>query len=312
MPSSCRPPKPPHERSLGHRVPRPSPASTRVVELLNFLAAHPGESFRLSELARRVGFNKATAHGMLAVLADAEYLVYDPADKTFSLGPSVIELSMSAIRYESKLAAFAQEEMEALAKAVGAQCLANTIVGDEFLVIATAGEPAAGAAGTELGYRGRLVPPIGMVFHAWASDAVIDRWLDRASADAGERIRYRKLLSAVRERGFSVSADRETRGRLEQALAQLREGNGAADVRGTLTELIADISRDEHELVEIVPEQSAPRPPDLRAGLRRPGRRAHGPADHRPTGAERGRTAGVRGADRRGRRSRHPARLRRP
>ena len=235
-------------------MPRPSPASTRVVELLNFLAAHPGESFRLSELARRVGFNKATAHGMLAVLADAEYLVYDPADKTFSLGPSVIELSMSATRYESKLAAFAQDEMEALAKAVGAQCLANTVVGDEFLVIATAGKPAAGAQGAELGYRGRLVPPIGVIFHAWASDAVIDRWLDRASADEGERIRYRKLLSAVRERGFSVSADREARVRLEQALAQLRDGNGAADARGTLMELIADISRDEHELQEIVPE----------------------------------------------------------
>ena len=60
--------------------------------------------------------------------------------------------------------------------------------------------------------------------------------------------------SATRERGFSVSADRETRGRLEEALAQLREGNGATDARGTLTALIADISRDEHELLEIVRE----------------------------------------------------------
>jgi hypothetical protein len=44
-------------------VARQSPATSRLVNLLNFLASHPGESFRLSEIARRPEFNKATAHG---------------------------------------------------------------------------------------------------------------------------------------------------------------------------------------------------------------------------------------------------------
>ena len=120
-------------------MPRPSPASTRIVELLDFLADHPDESFRLSEIARRVGFNKATAHGMLAVLADAGYLAYDASAKAFSLGPTVVGLAQAAVAHESKLAVFARPEMQALSESIGTQVLANTTAGDEFVVIASAG-----------------------------------------------------------------------------------------------------------------------------------------------------------------------------
>src|SRR5207244_378633 len=49
-------------------VARPAPGADRVVRVLDFLAAHPDEPFTLSELARRLELNKATAHALLVTL----------------------------------------------------------------------------------------------------------------------------------------------------------------------------------------------------------------------------------------------------
>ena len=236
---------------------RYSPAADRVVRLLNFLAAHSGESFRLSEVARRLDFNKATAHSMLATMTDAEYLTYNADDKTFSLGPAVITLAVAAVEEDEKLALFARHEMVSLAKSVRAQVIANVVSGEEVVVIGSEGEPVPGSRGTRVGYRGRLVPPIGMVYHAWASPVQVDRWLDRIYADAKERARYRTLLSVVAERGFSVAADEEMRQRLAVVLDGLQGASGDT-ARGVLREVFADLARGEHEheLVDIVEDRT--------------------------------------------------------
>jgi DNA-binding IclR family transcriptional regulator len=232
---------------------RYSPAADRVVRLLDFLAAHPGESFRLSEVARRLDFNKATAHGMLATMTDAEYLTYNADDKTFSLGPAVITLASATVKEDEKLALFARHEMASLAKSVRAQVVATVVSGEELVVIASEGEPARGGRGTRVGSRARSIPPLGMVFHAWASPVQVDRWLDRIHADARERARYRTSLSVVAERGFSVAADEEIRERLDVALDGL-QGASAEIARRTLREVIADFARGEQELVDTIVE----------------------------------------------------------
>ena len=101
-----------------------------------------------------------------------------------------------------------------------------------------------------------MVPPLGMIYHAWASDARVDVWLDRFSAEAQERARYKTLLAVVHERGYSVSADQEARERLDLAIEALHDNAGDNDVRRKLTALIADIARGEHELMEIAPNRS--------------------------------------------------------
>jgi DNA-binding IclR family transcriptional regulator len=236
-------------------MPRPSPASTRVVELLDFLADHADESFRLSEIARRVGFNKATAHGMLAVLAETGYLSYEDSDKTFRLGPTVVALGQAAVAEDSKLAIIALPELERLAETAGSQVVANVTQGDEFLVIASAGKPS-GGRGAQVGYRGRMVPPIGMIYHAWASEARVDVWLDRISADGQERARYRTLLAIVHERGYSISADQEMRQRLDVALEELHNRASDPNLRTRLTALVSEIARGEHELMEVATDRS--------------------------------------------------------
>jgi DNA-binding IclR family transcriptional regulator len=192
---------------------------------------------------------------MLGTLTDTEYLSYDAEGKTFSLGPAVITLSCAAVKEDEKLALFAGPEMAALAKSVRAQVVANVIAGEETVVIASEGEPAAGGRGTRVGYRGRLAPPLGMVFHAWASAGQVDRWLDRIRADAQERARYRTLLSVVAERGFSVAADQEIRARLDVVLDGL-QGASEDIARSTLRDAIAEFARGEHELGDIVEDRT--------------------------------------------------------
>ncbi|MDQ1374283.1 MAG: hypothetical protein QOJ09_1621, partial [Actinomycetota bacterium] len=85
----------------------------RAIGVLDFLAAHPGEGFTLSELARRLDLNKATAHALLATLTDAGYLLRHPTRLTFQLGPALIALGASA-QGQFEAADFAREEMRAL------------------------------------------------------------------------------------------------------------------------------------------------------------------------------------------------------
>jgi DNA-binding IclR family transcriptional regulator len=234
-------------------VPRPSPAATRVVDLLEFLASHPADSFRLSEIARRLDFNKATAHGMLAELATAGFLYYDDADKTFRLGPALVHLAQVAVDDDASVVRIAEPEMRALAEDVGAQCLANAIIGDQFMVLAAYGKASRGR-GAFAGYRGLVVPPIGMIFYAWAAQSRVDGWLDRIGADARERARYRRLLQTVAERGYSISADQELRERLDRVVEELARVP-EEEAREALNSIIGDLAGGDHELVEIAPER---------------------------------------------------------
>jgi len=67
-----------------------------VVRILDFLAGRPEERFGLSDLARRLGLSKPTCLGIVTSLTDAGYLVRDPGDKTYRLGPSLITLGHKA------------------------------------------------------------------------------------------------------------------------------------------------------------------------------------------------------------------------
>src|SRR5207248_704067 len=71
-------------------TPRPAPGAERVVAVLNFLTAHPDESFTLSELARRLGLNKATCHALLMTLTEAGYVLRHPTRMTYMLGPALV------------------------------------------------------------------------------------------------------------------------------------------------------------------------------------------------------------------------------
>jgi DNA-binding IclR family transcriptional regulator len=187
-------------------VARPAPATDRTITILNFLAERPDESFTLSELSRRLGIAKGTAHPQVAALCAAGYLLRHPVTKTIMLGPALIGLGNAAASGRSELVEYARDEMGRLAADLDLQCVASAIMGEEMVLLARVGH--IGALGLHVGLgRVPLVPPFGTVFLAWDSPDAIDGWLHRLDRGLSEveLARYRQAVATVRRRGYSVS-----------------------------------------------------------------------------------------------------------
>jgi DNA-binding IclR family transcriptional regulator len=223
---------------------RPSPGVERAVAVLDFLAAHPGEAFTLSELARRLDLNKATSHALLNSLTTAGYLLRHPTRMTYTLGPALIALGTAA-QHQFEAADFAREEMRSLSDELGLECLATTAVGDDMLIVARAGAPR--ALGTvQPGQRLPLTPPLGSVFMAWAAEDDVQRWLDRAPAEDADQ--YRAGLEAVRRRGYAVGLEADPRATLGRALADLTED---APARRLVEQLLDELGHQEYILTAV-------------------------------------------------------------
>jgi DNA-binding IclR family transcriptional regulator len=229
---------------------RPAPSVTRVVSLINLLGEQTGEFLNLSEIARRLELNKATAHGILTALNDAGYIVRHPESGGYTLGPGLVRVGRSAMQREYEIVAIARREMEELAEATGCQCAVTGTHRDQIVVTAITGS-AAEPPGTIVGQRGPRLPPYGLVFLAWAEPAEIEQWLERARLCEDEKAHYRELLDVVRERGFSIPGHVELRVRLEQTVRRLLHDVIDREVRETLVTLMAEMARESTEITEI-------------------------------------------------------------
>jgi DNA-binding IclR family transcriptional regulator len=216
----------------------------RTVAVLDFLASRPREAFSLSDLARHLELNKATAHATLAALVDAGYLGRRP-NKTYLLGPAAVALGRAALARHPALEV-ARPEIETLAAELDLEVIASVADGEEIVVLAVAGTPQPLTPSVQVGQRLPLVPPLGTVFMAWAPPAEVDAWLGRVgpSATAAERGRYRQALAVARERGCTVALDAEARRRLATELA----GRGDRDA---VRAVVEELGHEDYLLVEV-------------------------------------------------------------
>lgn len=198
---------------------RRTPAVERAVSVLNHLAAQPDASFTLSELARDLDMNKATAHALLATLVEVSYLVRDEESKTYKLGPGLIAVGTAALE-SFPVATIAQGRMEALSAELELECVGSTAIGDEIVILASAGTPRPLGMNVRPGTRLPLVPPLGTVFVAWEGRERIDSWLAQLGpeADEDDLARFRRALEVVRDRGFSVGLGGDEQQRLVESL----------------------------------------------------------------------------------------------
>jgi DNA-binding IclR family transcriptional regulator len=225
-------------------MPRSSPGVARVVGVLDFLAEHPDEVFNLSELCRRVDLNKATAHSLLGELTDAGYLVRDPVDKTYGLGPRLLAVGLAAGHSERLVLSRARRHLRRLASDLDVRCVASTRRGDDIVILEVAGRDRPFGMSIQPGHRVPFVPPVGTVFIAWSSETEIERWLGRGGDEvATNETTYRAALEAVRRRGCSLSVDGPARARLEEALT-LGE-------QGPVAEAVHDLVRQRYFLLDV-------------------------------------------------------------
>jgi len=223
-----------------------SPSARRVVAVVDFLASRPGECFGLSELARTLELSKATTHALCATLTEAGWLLRNPADKTYTLGPALIAAGHAAGARQLDLVDHARPVMEELAALLSAQVVASSTVGDEMVLLATTGRPGPMWLAFTVGQRIPLAPPLGTVFLAWAPAEAVDRWLDRLGPGASEqdKARLRSALGVVRRRGYALNLEAVANLNLSRALS-------GRDEAGALTVVVEELAHEEYLLQEL-------------------------------------------------------------
>jgi DNA-binding IclR family transcriptional regulator len=219
-------------------VARPAPSVDRTIRLLNYFAANPGEQYALSDIARRLEFNKATCHAMLNELVNAGVLLRNPATKTYGLGPTLVTWGVASAFDAYQALEFAEPEMERLRERLDASCVARGMVGHDTVVLARRDTDRPIASFMPVGHRLRAVPPIASEFMAWADETVVAEWLGRLDVplDDPEVDRHRQLLEDVREQRYRLLLSEATD--LEDLLDELRTASDDEDqLDDTLDEL---------------------------------------------------------------------------
>jgi DNA-binding IclR family transcriptional regulator len=230
-------------------VARRALSATRAADLLNFLAAHPGDAFSYSHLAQHLQINLASTHSLLIALSECGYLTRNPHDRTFSLGPALVALGDAALR-ENPAVDQARVHMRRLSRELGREMLALVRAGSDALCIARAGPAQAPGRTLRVGQRIPLMAPLASVFVAWAPADEIERWLVRGAVPRREQRRQGEVLRRVRERGFSVALEVAGRRQIGELLDELAENPHSASLRSEMREVISELGRARYQLDE--------------------------------------------------------------
>lgn len=182
--------------------------TARVVAVIDYLAAHPDESFGATALARILDISKSTCLAVLTTLTDAGYLIQHPARRDYRLGPGLITAGQSALSRFHDLSN-AHPVMAACAAELGMSISAATIADDQIVVLDLVGHSDPFRGLQRIGVRVPFEPPYGAVFVAWADPVTWARWT--ASADpqlsVAQLDNLRAAVRSARDRGFLVLLD---------------------------------------------------------------------------------------------------------
>lgn len=218
---------------------RASPPTDRVVRILDFLAGRPQERFGVSELARRVGLTKPTCLGIVTSLCEAGYLVRDPADKTYRLGPSLITLGLRA-QQSMRASPAAREQLRRLSMRFGATAALSAVVNDRITLLDLVA-PAGARPGVEVGQSYPFAPPVGLMFVLWDDEAERD-WLRREPTIPlrTDTQRLARVVASCRADGYLVERQTAAGRRLYSLMAGMPT-ELPDELRALLGELVSDI-----------------------------------------------------------------------
>jgi DNA-binding IclR family transcriptional regulator len=200
------------------------------------LARNPARSFTLSEIARRLLLNKATAHALLNTMAGVG-LLERHTDFTFSLGREMIALGQAALS-RHRVVGFARQEAATIAAQTRMNCTVSIYSGEHIVIVGNSGPlPEVGSAATP------LVPPFGSVFLAWSKEEEVEAWLARAgNISEAARETLLSALDGVRKLGFHMTRPIDRMG----LFLEFARIDGYADDRGlarSVRKVMGDLSK---------------------------------------------------------------------
>ncbi|XVQ07028.1 IclR family transcriptional regulator [Spirillospora sp. CA-255316] len=237
---------------------RPAPAAARALKIIDLLVTHRGEQFTISDIARRTGTSLGSTHAVLAVLEETGYLSRHPVRRTYGLGPALVSAGMAALEQHPAIRV-ATEQISKLAAELDADVVVTAATPAEIVFVVVGGTGSRYGPGFREGERVPLVPPLGLVFMAWADPGEVEAWLGRAPV-ALERDRVELALATVRERGYALGrASAMTRALgdrpVSSAAAHPDDGGvGDGDAGDGRDALVASISlHDDYDLPTVEP-----------------------------------------------------------
>ena len=236
----------------GASVPDHSNPTSRVMDVLKFLAAHPTDAFTLAEIAKHVGLSNGSAHRLLTTMASGQFLSRNEKHRTYSLGIALVAIGQAAIERHRGIE-IARREVARLARELNVQCSANAVVDGDILVLVKEGTAQSHLGLTRVGERRPLVPPVGLCHVAWGGDAVIRDYAGKADGVLGEAMREHLLaaLPIIRARGFAIAANGASSGRSRQAMATPADQVRDAAYWARVFDLVGHLTADEIQLVDI-------------------------------------------------------------
>lgn len=186
-----------------------APAVQKAFQLLN-VVAESRSGLGVTEIAQRLGFSKSTTHGLIQGLLKTGALVQSPHQKTFFLGPTVVELAFRSWNYW-RVQKQAQPILEALRDQIDETVFLGVLSRVRGIITATA------AASKPLKISappGTTVPllagAVGKVFLSGlkterAKAIIRERGLRRYTPHSIiSETQYLKELSAVRKKGYAL------------------------------------------------------------------------------------------------------------
>lgn len=214
------------------------------MRILDFLATRPDERFGLSELARRLDLSKPTCLGIVSALCDAGYLVREPGDKTYRLGPALITLGHRA-QESLRVSPAARDELRWLSARFGVVAALSGVIDDRITLIDLVAPPGV-RAGVEVGQSYPFAPPVGLMFVLW-DDEALREWLAKEPTLPlrTQTARLHRVIENCRDDGYLV--ERQTPGgRRLYALMAGMSTDLPDELRALLGELISDIGERVH------------------------------------------------------------------
>jgi DNA-binding IclR family transcriptional regulator len=219
-------------------------AANRAIQVVDFMSVHPGQPYSLTEISRALKINAASTLSVLAALTEAGYVVRHPAHKTYTLGAALVAVGHAALVQNPAVSA-ASKELVLVAEEIEAQCVGSVLVGDMMVALIVEGQARRSGTFSRVGERVPFSAPFGAPFAAYGDEDLRTRWMQRkfgSSAGTERNERLKQALGEVRERGYSVSTDSESRERLARALWQLADEPHNNELRLEVDRLLNELS----------------------------------------------------------------------
>lgn len=219
------------------------PALEKAMKVVRLVAFNPEETFTLSRIAEETGTSPSTCHALVMALCAEGLLLRHERTKSYSLGTAALELGTLASAQFPGLP-LARDLLYPLARHLDCSAMIGARADDELLIVGHYENEHLTPLGRDrTGFRGPMVPPLGLLFVAWAGPDEIDTWLERRSASPEEERSLRDELERVRAQGYWLTRNGDAHDLVQQLARALTDELDPEKRVRIATELAGLVSR---------------------------------------------------------------------